>query len=136
MVLYRLIITDSELSYDGFSNDFDIGVFASEKEAEGVGEYYLTSVPGFKDYPCISQIEKKDVRDKNGSDPSVVWMAWGYNMNDKQDETDIVESPFYVTKEAAEDGLKMLQSQYVRDEWGIDRFKVGRQYWTEGFVRQ
>lgn len=34
MVLYLLVLTDQELSYDDYSEDFYIGLFATEVQAE------------------------------------------------------------------------------------------------------
>ncbi len=59
MVLFSLILTDEELSYDNFSEDFFIGLFETEEQAEKIAHYYLKNVKGFCDFPFTYHIEKK-----------------------------------------------------------------------------
>ena len=137
IILYRLMITDIELSYEGYSCDFEIGVFTSAQEAVTTAEYYLSHISGFKDYPCKYRIDEKEcIGNSTEGELKEVWQAWGYNYNEKKDETELVESCYFTTEEVAEKELKILKAQFIRDEWGIDRYPIGQKCWMEGFVRK
>lgn len=58
-MLYKLILTDLELSYDNFSEDFHIGLFETERQAEDTALYYLKNIKGFCDFPCTYRIVKR-----------------------------------------------------------------------------
>lgn len=135
-VLYRLIISDTELSYEGYSENFHIGIFETKAIAEATAAYYLENIAGFKDYSCRYQVEEKCVYGSlTNSELKEVWIVWGYSYNDKGDETDIIESQLFCTKEQAENELERLKSDYKRDEWGVDKYIIGAKNWTEGFIR-
>lgn len=63
-MLYQLILTDPELSYDSYSEDFYIGLFETEKQAEDTAQYYLKNIKGFCDFPCTYRITGIDWQDK------------------------------------------------------------------------
>ena len=88
MVLYELMITDTELSYNGYSEDFMIGVFRSECGAKSTAQYYLKEIAGFNEFPCVSRIESIEVA--GGIKSDAVWCVWGYNYNENDDEIDII----------------------------------------------
>ena len=60
-MLYLLVLTDPELSYDNYSEDFYIGLFETEQQAEDIAKHYLKNIKGFCDFPCTYRIVKKDV---------------------------------------------------------------------------
>ena len=60
-MLYLLVLTDPELSYDNYSEDFYIGLFDTEQQAEDIAKHYLKNIKGFCDFPCTYRIVKKDV---------------------------------------------------------------------------
>lgn len=89
-MLYQLILTDLELSYDNFSEDFHIGLFETERQAEDTALYYLKSIKGFCDFPCTYRIVKKEVVGGfNNRNPDFIWMVQGWNLNENLDEIDI-----------------------------------------------
>ena len=59
MILYLLVLTDPELSYEGYSEDFEIGIFLTEQQAQETAQYYLENIRGFCDFPCTYRIVKK-----------------------------------------------------------------------------
>ena len=46
-IVYLLLLTDQELSYDEYSQDFCIGFFLTQKQAEETARYYLKNIEGF-----------------------------------------------------------------------------------------
>lgn len=135
-MLYSLILTDPELSYDNYSEDFDIGIFTSESQAEETARYYLKNVKGFCDFPCTYRIVKrKIVNNFDNIAPESIWIVHGWNTNENLDEIDIVESPCFLTEDEANSELRIMKSQYHRTEWSISCWKVGDLKWEYGFVR-
>lgn len=136
MILYRLILTDTELSYDNYSEDFAIGLFETEKQAKETAHYYLKNVKGFRDFPCTYRIVKKKVCDNlNNKTPVFVWFATGWNINENLDEIDIIESICFLTEEQADLELELMKNRYQREEWTIERWKIGELKWKDGFIR-
>ena len=43
-IVYLLLLTDQELSYDEYSQDFCIGFFLTQKQAEETARYYLKNI--------------------------------------------------------------------------------------------
>ena len=43
-MLYLLVLTDPELSYDNYSEDFYIGLFDTEQQAEDIAKHSLNSL--------------------------------------------------------------------------------------------
>ena len=135
-MLYSLILTDPELSYENHSEDFFIGIFVTRQKAEETACYYLGNLPGFCDYPCTYRIEEKEVVDNSDNVmPVSVWIVQGWNVNDNFDEIDILESECFLTEERSKAELKMMKETSPRSEWNIDRLTVGECHWREGFVR-
>lgn len=136
MKLYSLILTDTELSYDNHSEDFFIGIFAERQQAEETAHYYLQNVAGFDEYTCTYRIVPKEIKDNTvDSIPLSVWIVQGWNVNDEWDEVDIVESDCFLTKNHAEDEMRIMKKSVSRTEWNIDRWTVGECNWREGFAR-
>ncbi|MEQ2428640.1 hypothetical protein [Enterocloster hominis (ex Hitch et al. 2024)] len=135
-MLYQLILTDLELSYDNFSEDFHIGLFETERQAEDTALYYLKSIKGFCDFPCTYRIVKKEVVGGfNNRNPDFIWMVQGWNLNENLDEIDIIESPCFLTEEQAGSELQVLKGKYQRAEWSLDKYRIGALEWCDGFVR-
>lgn len=135
-MLYLLILTDLELSYDNYSEDFNIGIFDTEREAKETARYYLENVQGFCDFSCTYRIEQKEIVDNfDHIVPDAVWVVQGWNENEYLDEIDIIESPCFLTEDRADAELQMMKKQYQRSEWGLSRWRIGELKWRDGFVR-
>ena len=135
-MLYFLLLTDVELSYEDHSCDFVIGCFGSKNEAERVAEYYLKNMKGFCDFPCTYRIiEKKIVGNTIDALPESIWVVQGWNENEVLDEIDIVESQCFLTEEQANAELQIMKERYQRKEWAIGYYRIGEKLWKEGFVR-
>lgn len=135
--LFFLTLTDTELSYSNFSEDFNIGLFFSETEAKRVAAYYLKNVKGFCEHPCIYHIKQKKII---GILPcltnlSCVWMVTGWNTNANLDEIDIVESDCYVDESQAYKALDEMKAVCPRSEWAVNRWIIGECEWKAGFSR-
>ena len=117
-MLYSLILTDPELSYENHSEDFFIGIFATRQKAEEIACYYLGNLPGFCDYPCTYRIEEKEVVDNSDNAmPVSVWIVQGWNVNDNFDEIDILQG-----RHRAD--VHSLHIQRCRHERNISTFRV------------
>ena len=125
MTIYRLVITDTELN-----EPFGIGIFSSENHAREVADMYLTTVAGFKDYPCRSEITAIDIP----GDPRDVFVVFGWDTDDDGKDINIIEH-YHPTREAAQEDLDELKKIHERTEWCIDRYTVDKANWNEGFKR-
>ena len=136
MILYLLLLTDPELSYEGYLEDFEIGIFLTEQQAQETAQYYLENIRGFCDFSCTYRIVKKEIVDNlNNRIPEAVWTVQGWNINEDFDEIDIVESACFVTQEHAKEELKRMQKLYQRTEWALGKSIIGDLQWRDGFVR-
>lgn len=135
--LFLLVLTDTELSCDDYSEDFCIGLFFSETEAKQVAAYYLENVQGFCEYPCTYRIEQKKIIGilPCMADPTCVWMVTGWNTNADFDEVDIVESDCYINELQAYRALEEMKAKYPRSEWAVNRWIIGKHEWEGGFNR-
>ena len=134
-MLYLLILTDPELSYDGYTEDFPIGIFETEKQAEETACYYLAHVKGFCDFPCTYRIIEKEIVGYSDNMTDCVWIVQGWNVNEHLDETDIIESACFLTEAQANTELQVMKSSYQRTEWAVNCWQIGALEWREGFVR-
>ena len=132
-MLYVLILTDPELSYDDYSEDFLIGIFETENQAKQTAEFYLENVKGFCDYSCSYRIIPKKIYGNFISDRA--WIVYGYDINEYSDEINIIESRCCMTKQEAESELENMKKSYKRDEWDISCMIIGEKYWQDGFER-
>lgn len=132
-MLYFLILTDRELCYDDYSEDFSIGFFESENQAEEIAKYYLKNVAGFCEFSCTYRIVPKYVSGKLISNK--IWLVQGWDINDNLDEINIIESQCCVSKEQAELELETMKHQYQRSEWVVNCWTIGDEAWQEGFCR-
>lgn len=124
MTLYNLTFTDKELG-----EQFNIGVFSSCEFAEATARDYLKNVRGFCEYPCGYSITGKTVL--GGGVAEDVFVVFGWNGY----EDDAVESECYTTEALARRRLAEMKSEYDREEWCVDRFRVDECKWKDGFVR-
>lgn len=135
-MVYRLILTDRELSYDNYSQDFLIGFFLTQGQAEETARYYLENVQGFCEYDCTYGIVKKEIADNpDHIAPKSVWFVQGWNTNEHLDEIDIVESSCFLTEERAREECRLMQRANERTEWAVSCYYIGDLHWKEGFVR-
>ncbi len=136
-MLYQLTLTDPALSYDGYSEDFLVGFFATGEEAAVTARRYLYTVPGFCDHLCTYRITPKAVRvPASDSIPAQIWVIQGWNYNQHADEVDLVESDCFPTEAAATAELTVLRVHHRRDEWVVTTWVVGHCAWGEGFRRE
>ena len=133
-MLYQLIITDLELSYDSHMESFNIGLFRSREEAERTAAFYLSRVKGFCDYPCTYEIHERVVYGES-LEINDVFIAVGWDTNENDDEIDIIESPCFVSESQACAALQQMKKDYPRAEWAVDRWRLDRAEWSEGFIR-
>ena len=124
-MLYQLIITDKELSYNDYKEEFNIGFFKSKEEATEIAQYYIKNIEGFKDYPCEYRIIEKQII---GNLKKTIWMIQGYDFNENEDEINIIESQCYSNKEQAEKDLEKYKKQYNRQNWYISNWIVEKKY--------
>ena len=134
MTLYHLSLHDPETCYDGYDEAFFIGVFRTAEEAEQTARRYLSSVPGFKDHPCVSSIAEKPVHGESIRENRVYW-AEGWNWNGQQDEVDMVQSDDFASQADAEAALAAMKQVHPRTEWTVAAVPIGQCYWQEGFER-
>ncbi len=127
--LYMLVITDNDID-----ENFNIGIFSSYVKAEETACRYLTSVQGFKDYPCSYEIRTKSIIGNKVSTDKV-YMAVGWNKNEASEPADIWESELYTNISAAETALCSLQKFLTLESFVCDCFEIDRCLWEEGFVR-
>lgn len=136
MKLFSLTLRDEELSYENHNEDFFIGIFETKEKAENTAKYYLKNVKGFCDYNCTYNITEKNILDKfNCKEISFVWLVQGWNINKNLDETDMVESELYINEDKARDKLENMKRKYKREEWVLEKIKLGKLNWQEGFMR-
>lgn len=136
LTVYNLVLIDSESSYDDHSEEFNIGFFSARSAAEKTAEKYLSEVKGFKDYRVTYRITEKSVIGASDdlSEPDV-YVIYGWNENDAQDETDVIESDCYLSIEQAQAQLEQLKSKYDRRQWCIDKYSIDKCCWQEGFEK-
>lgn len=115
--------------------ELPIGLFASEAEAAGVEQRYRHEVPGFKDYYCDSVITAVPVPE-GWNRKSRLYSVCGWNLDDDGEETDILRSDLYPTREGARAALRTAKQETPRQKWSIDPWTLGRCDWAEGFTRE
>ena len=62
-MIYCLIITDLNLLYNNYFENFTIGYFTSYEKALETANRYLTEIEGFNKYPCKYDITEKPISD-------------------------------------------------------------------------
>ena len=109
---------------------FEAGYFSSLAETEAVRADYA-GLPGFRDCPegtweIIGHAIEVPA-------DGIVWRIVGYNWSSGGDERDLLCSPVFADRAAAEDCLRMLQDAYARESLQIAAIRVGQRQWAEGF---
>ena len=102
---------------------FFIGLFKSHKKARQEAEHYLSSIPGFRDYPCTYEITEKTVIGKIGP-CGKVHMIWGWDEDEGGNEADIWSSDCYADWADAQRALAVARRQLNRQEWSLDTYRV------------
>ena len=120
--------------FNEWQEGFFIGLFESYERARQVAEHYLSSVPGFRDYPCTYEITEKAVIGKVGPSGRV-HMIWGWDEDEGGNETGIWSSDCYADGADAQRALADAGLRLSRQEWSLDTYRIGQCDWTEGFVR-
>ena len=82
--LYKLIFCDNELSYEGYKEEFIIGIFSSLDKARETAEYYANHIDGFKDYDCSYRIVEKKIPDKKTAGEVYIVFGWNENQDLKE----------------------------------------------------
>ncbi len=135
-MIYCLIITDLNLSYNNHFENFNIGYFTSYEKALETANRYLTDIKGFNEYSCKYDITEKPISDFNSrTSADEIFIVFGWNVNDNLDETDIVESDCFVSYNTALQELDNMKLKYHRNEWCIDKYKLDECEWADGFTR-
>ena len=127
-LLYSLMIFNERLE------GFFIGLFESREKARQVAEYYLSALPGFRDYPCTYEVTEKLVVGIIGQSQKV-HMIWGWDEDAEGDETDVWSSACYADEQNAQQALEETRRSMNKQEWSLDTYLVGQCHWTEGFAR-
>ena len=133
-IVYNLVMMDMESSYDNHNEEFNIGFFSSRSIAEKTAAKYQQEVNGFKDYPVTYQIKEKNIISASITQLDV-FIIYGWNENDELDEIDVVESDCYSSMEEAETQLHEMKKRFHRKEWCIDKYRIDKCYWQEGFEK-
>ena len=113
---------------------FFIGLLESSEKARQVAEYYLSALPGFRDYPCTYEVTEKLVVGIIGQSQKV-HMIWGWDEDAEGDETDVWSSACYADEQNAQQALEETRRSMNKQEWSLDTYLVGQCHWTEGFAR-
>lgn len=127
-LLYSLMMLNERL--EGFL----IGRFESKADARQVAEYYLSSVPGFRDCPYTYEITEKTVVG-TAAPFGTVHMIWRWDEDTEGSEVDIWSSDCYTDYADAQRVLADAGQRLNRRGWSMDTYRVGQCHLTEGFVR-
>lgn len=111
---------------------FEAGYFDSLDEVEAVRAEYMASIPGFRDNPQGSW----ELIGHAVSAPAdgIVWRICGYNWSEDGDERDLLYSPVFADRDAAEACLAALKARCPREHLDISRIRVNQRWWAEGFT--
>lgn len=115
-------------------NCFEVGYFDSLDEIEAIKKEYMTRVPGFRDHPDGTWELTGHALDVPAD--SILWQVIGYNRSETGDERDLLISPLFADKTAAETCRAELSARYAREELCIVPIQVNRRWWTEGFDQE
>ncbi len=131
--IFKLVICDNELSYEEYNEEFVIGVFLTRMRAIEVASYYLNFVEGFKDYDCAYRIDVIDVIGEGMFNR--VYQIIGWDINENDDEINVIESDFFISRTDAVAESMELKRMFDRDEWTMENYTIDELKWSEGFVR-
>ena len=120
--------------FNEWQEGFFIGLFESKEKAQQVAEHYLFAVPGFREYPCTYVITEKPVI--GAIAPSgTVHMIWGWDEDERGNETEIWSSGCYGDAQEAQRALEEARQRMNKREWSLDTYRIGQCHWAEGFAR-
>ena len=131
--IFKLVLCDNEFSYEGYNEEFVIGVFLTRMKAIEVASYYLNYVDGFKDYECAYRIDVTEVVGDGMFNR--VYQVIGWDINENDDEINIIESNFFISRADAVAESIELKRMFERDEWVLESYAIDELKWSEGFVR-
>ena len=120
--------------FNEWQEGFFIGLFVSHERARQVAEYYLSVLPGFRDYPCTYEITEKLVVGIIGQSQKV-HMIWGWDEDENGKETGIWSSACYADFSEAQRAMDAAKRRMNKREWSLDTYLIGQCHWTEGFAR-
>ena len=132
--IFKLVLCDNELSYEGYNEEFVIGVFLARMKAIEVASYYLNYVDGFKDYECAYRIDVTEVVGEGMFNR--VYQVIGWDINENNDEINIIESDFFISRTDAVAESTELKRMFDRDEWVLESYAIDELKWSGGFVRE
>lgn len=115
--------------------ELPIGLFTDETEAWAVEARYRREVPGFKDYYCDSSVIPVPVIG-GFQGKRKVYSVCGWNLDEDGEETDILRSDCYRTREQARSELRRAKEASPRQKWSLDQWVIGECEWSEGFTRE
>lgn len=127
-MLYSLTI------YNEMNEGFFIGLFKSYEKARQIAQNYLSTVSGFRDYPCIYEITEKQVIGTINNSMKV-HVIWGWNEDREGHNIDIWCSDCYANLKDAEQIMADAKKNFKKQEWSLDTYLIEQCYWTDGFVR-
>ncbi|MBQ7849729.1 MAG: hypothetical protein IJ343_08430 [Clostridia bacterium] len=110
---------------------FQVGFFDSLDEVESVKAHYTSNVPGFRDCPDGTWELTGHPIDRPPD--GLLWQVIGYNWSEDGDERDLICSPVFADRAAAERCRTELAARYERESMEIVRIEVDRRWWAEGF---
>lgn len=110
---------------------FEVGYFDSLDKVEAVKAAYA-ALPGFRDNPQGTWELTGHAVDVPAD--GVVWRVCGYNWTEDGDERDLIDSPVFADRKAAEACLAELNARYRREHLDIGRIRVNQRLWAEGFT--
>lgn len=112
---------------------FEVGFFDTLGEVEAVKAAY-TALPGFRDNPEGTWELIGHAVD--APEDGVVWRVCGWNWSEDGDERDLIDSPVFVDRAAAESCYAELALRYARECLEISPICVNRRCWAEGFTSE
>lgn len=120
--------------YSDIGEKFFIGIFESHKEAKQVANLYLSTVMGFKDYPCKYHIVTGTIiGTMEGTRTLTRICAWNTDVD--FNEIDEWQSEWYVKREDVKVEYINKKKDMKREQWSMDTYEIGKCEWTEGFIR-
>lgn len=135
-IVYNLVMVDKESSYDNHNEAFNIGFFSSRSIAENTATKYLSEIKGFKDYSVTYQIIEKNIIGASDILTQIdVFIIYGWNENDELDEINLIESDCFSSMKEAKKQLNEMKLRFDRKEWCIDKYRIDKCYWEEGFEK-
>lgn len=112
------------------TESFEVGYFTSLDAVEAVKADYA-ALPGFRDFPEGTWELIGHAVD--APTDGVVWQVIGYNWSEDGDERDLICSPVFADRAAAERCRTELAARFERESMELVRIEVGQRWWSEGF---